>query len=61
VQWIGFAANDKTGEKRVVSSKSTKQRAKEMALNGYDALQIADKLGRPLTLVREWLELDVLK
>jgi hypothetical protein len=60
MQWVGFAANDITGEKRVVSSKSTKQRAKEMALNGYDTVFIADKLGRPLTLVREWLEMDVL-
>ncbi len=60
VQWIGFAANDVTGEKRVVSSRSTKQRAKEMALNGYDTKYISEKLGRPFSLVRSWLELDEL-
>jgi hypothetical protein len=58
VQWLGFSANDITGEKRIVASKSTKQKAKEMALNGLDAEHIADKLGKPLTLVRLWLELS---
>ena len=58
VQWIGFVKRQDWRE--AVVSASQPSNAQEMALNGYDALQIADKLGRPLTLVREWLELDVL-
>jgi len=57
VQWIGYAAHNTTDEKIVVSSKSTKQRAKDMALEGLSAPAISDKLHRPLRLVREWLEL----
>ena len=57
VQWIGYAAHNTTDEKIVVSSKSTKQRAKDMALEGLSAAAISDKLHRPLRLVRDWLEL----
>jgi len=57
VQWIGYAAHNTTDEKIVVSSKSTKQRAKDMALEGHSAMAISDKLHRPLRLVRDWLEL----
>lgn len=59
VQWIGFAVHNITDEKIIVSSSSTKQRAKTMALDGKDPSLIADKLSRPLRQVREWLELDV--
>ena len=58
VQWIGFASHNHTDEKCVVSSRSTKQRAKDMALDGYDPLVISDKLSRPVRLVREWLEIE---
>lgn len=58
VQWVGFAAHNITDAKVVVSSRSTKQRAKDMALDGYDPEYIATKLARPLRLVRDWLELD---
>ena len=58
VQWVGFAAHNITDAKVVVSSRSTKQRAKDMALDGYDPEYIATKLSRPLRLVRDWLELD---
>ena len=58
VQWIGFAVHNITDEKIIVSSSSTKQRAKTMALDGKDPSLIADKLSRPLRQVREWLELD---
>ena len=61
VQWIGYAAHNLTDEKIVVSSKSTKQRCKDMALEGYAPEAIADKLHRPVRLVRDWLEIaDVL-
>jgi hypothetical protein len=58
VQWVGYAAHNITDEKIVVSSRSTKQRAKDMALDGHDPDVIAQKLARPLRLVRDWLELD---
>lgn len=58
VQWIGYAAHNATDERCIVSSRSTKQRAKDMALDGYDPLVIADKLSRPVRLVREWLEIE---
>ena len=58
VQWIGFAAHEKTAHKVIVSSRSTKQRAKDMALDGLDPVGIADRLERPLRLINEWLEID---
>ena len=58
IQWIGFAAHNETDEKVLVSSKSTKQRAKDMALDGYDPIAISDHLERPVRLIHEWLELD---
>ena len=58
VQWIGFAAHEKTDHKVIVSSRSTKQRAKDMALDGLDPVGIADRLERPLRLINEWLEID---
>ena len=57
VQWIGFAAHNKTDEKIIVSSRSTKQRAKDMALDGHDPIRIADRLERPLRLIHDWLEI----
>ena len=58
VQWIGFASNNLTDEKVIVSSKSTKQRAKDMALDGMEPQAIASRLSRPLFQIRNWLELD---
>ena len=58
VQWIGFAAHEKTDHKVIGSSRSTKQRAKDMALDGLDPVGIADRLERPLRLINEWLEID---
>ena len=58
VQWIGFAASDTTDEKIVVSSRSTKQRAKDMALQGQEPDEIARTLSRPVRLIREWLEIQ---
>ena len=57
VQWIGFAQNNKTDDRMIVSSKSTKQRAKDMALNGTDIEEISRVLQRPLRQLREWLEM----
>jgi hypothetical protein len=59
VQWVGYAQHNRTDEKIVVSSSSTKQRVKQMALEGYSPEVIADKLARPLRLVREWLEIGI--
>lgn len=58
LQWVGFAAHDDTGEVRMVSSRSSKQKAKDMALDGHTPKTIATSLGRPLRLVKEWLEID---
>ena len=58
VQWIGFAQNNRTDERCVVSSQSTKQRAKSMALEGKDIEEISRILQRPNRQLREWLELD---
>ena len=57
VQWIGFAQNNKTDERCVVSSKSTKQRAKDMALDGKSIDDISRVLQRPNRQLREWLEI----
>ncbi len=59
VQWIGFASHNVTDEKMVVSSMSTKQRVKNLALDGIEPLEIANRLNRPLRQVREWLGLYV--
>jgi len=58
VQWIGYAAHNLTDEKLIVSSRSTKQRAKDMALEGHDPEFISQKLSRPLRLIRDWLEIE---
>ena len=59
VQWIGYAEHNITGDKMIVSSKSTKQKAKAMALDGYTVEVIADKLSRSVRLIRDWLEIEV--
>ena len=56
-QWIGYAAHDETDERMVVSSSSSKQKAKQMALEGRTVEEIADGLSRPLRLIKQWLEL----
>ena len=59
IQFIGFATHRVTGQRGVVSSYSTKQRAKEMALSGRLPVDIAMELNRPLDVVNNWLELGV--
>ena len=59
VQWIGFAAHNVTYDKVVVSSRSTKQRAKDMALDGNEVEEIAERLSRPIRLIRDWLEINI--
>lgn len=59
VQWVGLAAHNATDEKIIVSSRSTKQRAKDMALDGFDPIVIADRLERPVRLIRDWLEMEL--
>lgn len=58
VQWIGYAADDATDDRIVVSSRSTKQRAKTMALDKFTPEEIASLLHRPLRLIRDWLEIE---
>ncbi len=57
-QWVGYAAHDDTDSRIVVSSRSTKQKAKDMALSGYEPEIIANMLSRPLRLIRDWLEIE---
>jgi len=55
--FIGWATHQITGKKKMVSSMSTKQRAKEMALNGKTPVDISKALLKPLAVISEWLEL----
>jgi hypothetical protein len=55
VQWIGFATNHADGKRCIVSSRSTKQKAKDLALDGYDSPEIATRLVRPVSVIDEWL------
>lgn len=57
LQWIGYAAHDENDSRIVVSSRSSKQRAKDLALNGWAPEGVAAMLGRPLRIVRDWLEI----
>ena len=59
VQWIGLAANNKTDERCIVSSRSTKQKAKDLALDGKDMEEISRALSRPLRIVKDWLEVEL--
>ncbi len=57
IQWIGYAQSTLSDEKLIVSSRSTKQRAKDMALDGMLPGDIATILGKPMRVIRNWLEL----
>lgn len=57
VQWIALAEDEVTGKRCIVSSNSTKQRAKDLALDGKDVEEIGRLLQRSTHVVREWLEL----
>jgi hypothetical protein len=54
VQWIGYG-QDAAGSRLVVSSTSTKQKAKALALDGHTVPQIATALYRPSTVIERWL------
>lgn len=56
VQWIGLAANNQTDERCIVSSRSTKQIAKDLALDGKDVEEISRVLSKPLRVIKDWLE-----
>ena len=58
IQFIGWAAHKTTGEKKLVSSYSTKRRAKELALQGRQPVDIAQELTKPLEVVHGWLGMD---
>lgn len=58
LNYIGWATNHTTGEKTLVSSSSTKQKAKALALNGAAPLDISRQLSKPLHVVEEWLEIN---
>lgn len=55
IQFIGWAVHKVSGKKKLVSSYSTKQRAKEMALDGRGPVDISQELSRPLDVINEWL------
>jgi hypothetical protein len=57
VQWIALAEDTVTGKRIIVSSSSTKQKAKDLALDGKDVTEIAQLLHRPAYTIREWLDL----
>jgi len=56
VQWLGFGDNNHTNDQYLVSSRSSKQRAKDMALDGWEPENIAAILRRPARLIKDWLE-----
>lgn len=56
VQWIGFAAHDHDNLTKIVSSRSSKQRAKDMRLSGLSIPDIATKLGRPQRIIKDWID-----
>jgi len=55
VQWFGLAECLSSDMRQVVSSMSTKQRAKDLSLDGLTEIEIADLLGRPVRTIRSWL------
>ena len=57
VQWIGYAENEVTGARSIVSSSSTKQKVKKMAVNGLDVKTISEKIKRPIAVINNWLGL----
>lgn len=58
ISFIGWATHRETGEARIVSSFSTKQKAKEMALDGQAPADIAQALFRPMNVISRWLGLE---
>jgi hypothetical protein len=57
VQWVGWASHNSSDDRMVVSSTSTKQKAKSLALNGHSVYDIAVSLRRPVRTIEEWLGL----
>ena len=55
VQWIAFGESLLGDDRCIVSSKSTKQKAKDLALEGLEVEDIAAKLKRPYKTIRDWL------
>ena len=55
VQWVAYAESMLGEERTIVASRSSKQRAKDLALDGLELEDIAIKLGRPFKTVRDWL------
>lgn len=53
-QWVGYG-QDARGNRVVVSSMSTRQKAKLMALNGASPPEIAGALSRPTSAILRWL------
>lgn len=57
VQWIGLA-EDRDGKQFIVSSRSTKQKIKEMGVDGFTPEEIADLMRRPVRFIYECLEIS---
>jgi hypothetical protein len=55
VNYLAFCQHDETGKRCIVSNKSTKQKAKAMALDGHEPIYIAEKLHRPVRTIMDWL------
>jgi len=56
-QWIGWGTSNVTDDRYVVSSSSTKQKAKALALRGEPVASIAATLHRPARTIEKWLGL----
>jgi hypothetical protein len=56
-QYIGFANSTVDGRRMMVSSRSQRQIAKDEALEGRSVEEIADRIKKPIFVVRKWLEL----
>jgi hypothetical protein len=55
VQWMGFGVSLTTGQPYIVSSASTKQKARALLAQGYPVTDIAATLRRPTRVVSGWL------
>lgn len=53
--WLGFCEHFDTQEPRIVSSSSTKQKARAAVVAGMSVEEVAKMLNRPMKVIREWV------
>ena len=56
-QWIGIAKNmkERGGANVIVSSRSSRQKAMSMALDGYGSLDIIDTVNKSIEAIEDWI------